>query len=206
MVSDKQSGGYIDRETDPGGDLAYIRYLMEEAQRSTTISGPLLVIWGALDGFGYLAQWWIERYHVNDARTSFMWVVALLAGCALAYRQKRLQVAWSPAGRAIIALWIASWISICLVYFVGGLASPINKTTFPGIEAAIIAIPVFVTGLIAKASWLRNLGLLWWMASALMLGVPGSYCYLLIAALYFSLFVVPGLLLSIRAHSTPEAV
>lgn len=202
-MADGQHRRLPDHDSDPREDLAYIRYVMQESQRSTTISGPLLVIWGSLDCMGYIAQWWMERHDVVNSAIAMMWGVALIVGCLLAYRRGLQQTALSPTGRMVLTLWISSWVTISLVYFAGSAKGLFSKGAFPGVEAAIIAVPVFTTGLIARVAWLRNLGVVWWAASALMLTRPGTYTDLMIAGLYFALFVVPGALLMTQTRHQP---
>lgn len=182
-------------------DLAYIREVMSQTRRFTAMSGNQLILWGLLIGLGCLSIWLLVGGPHAGVLGPIWLTIGIGGGLFSAwlgrYEQRRAGLA-SWAGRLVGNVWLACGMGYVLLLFVGPMFGPLPHETGTGLAAAITGIGIFLTGTLSGIGWLRNTAWIWWLAAGFMLVRPGLYTLPLFCLLLLFLYVVPGILLSLR--------
>ena len=194
-------------ESKAAEDLAFIRKIMDESSSFAEVGGDQFVVWGAVTGLGMLGTWAIASRYLPGTGTTIwiLWVAALAAGFLLSNwrrrRQQRRPVS-NSVNRQIGAVWFAVGMPMLLLFFVGQSYELLRPQAIPATAAALLGTGIYLTGTLARISWLRNLAFVWWLASIALMLVHGATVFLVYALLVFALYVLPGIKLSQMARRT----
>ncbi len=188
-----------------GEELAAIRRMMDEAQRSIEDNGKYFVTWGALTIVGLVATYITVT---RDAPLRTLWIawamlVALgwLLGAWWGRRDRARAPARTIASTMVADNWSAMGLALTLLVFAGAASGTISPRAVPGVVCALIGSGTFASASVYRQPPLRAMALGWWAGAAVMLLRPGVYTILLMAAMVLVLFVVPGVLLWTRARA-----
>ncbi len=182
-------------------DLAYIRQIMDESRAFAEVGGDSFILWGSVTSIGMFATWAIAT-KLLPLSTGMIWPVWAMVTAigfiadAVIIRRRRRQLAKHPSQAHIGGVWAALGISMLLLFFPGQYFGVIKPLAIPSIAASMLAVGVFMTGQLARITWLRNLSAAWWLASATMLAWPGVHTFLWYGLLLLALYVVPGFALN----------
>lgn len=193
-------------QTNPHEDLAYIRDLMEDTRRAAGLSGGYFVLWGLAISVGLLLTW-LQVIDVLPYRPILTWgpclALGLLGHFVLAWRDEQRPVQ-SRAGRLVGTVWLALGVAQ-LIYFVASMGfNTLPGIYMPGVVSSLLGSGIFITGVLAGITWLRNVGVAWWLGAISMFAWPGDHVSLLMGVLLLIFYVVPGVVL-IRQQRAPVA-
>ncbi|MEZ5498743.1 MAG: hypothetical protein R3E77_04840 [Steroidobacteraceae bacterium] len=184
-------------------DLREIRQLMVDTHRFATVTGQFFLIWGTILCTAMVVTALPTPWRLGLTALP-IWVACIALGWLLTYlairRLRRLAEASAPDSRLSGQVWFATGLALCIVMFVGLPSGAVPAAAAFGIDACVIAIGVFVNGLLFRLRWLRNTAYAWWAAGAAMLLFPGATAYWLFIGCVLLLFVVPGLQLNRMAR------
>lgn len=188
-------------ETQAAEDLAFIRKIMDESRSFAEVGGQYFVIWGMATGTAMLLTWAMVQGLVPGSAAAIygLWVVALFAATGLSIwrgREERREPVVHPVNRQIGAVWFAIGMPMMLLFFVGQPYGLVKAFAIPSTAAALLGSGIYLTGSLAKINWLRNLAVVWWLASIGLMLVRGPAVFLCYAILIFALYVVPGIKLN----------
>lgn len=187
----------------PQHDLAMIRQLMEESQRTVDENGKHFLLWGALGTVGLVATWlFVVGRMTLDPR--WLWAVILGVGWVGSFWlgvQSGARARVRTAGRRVIAaVWVSCGVTMTLIAGAAMLGRVVALPSLSGLIASVMALGLAMTGVLTGLRWLLGVGVAWWIGAGVMLFVPGPYTLLLLAGMALVLEVVPGLVLYARAR------
>jgi hypothetical protein len=187
----------------PQHDLARIRQLMEESQRTVDENGKHFLLWGALGTVGLVATWvFVVGRSTLDPRWVWAGVLGVgwVASVWLGLRSDARARVRTAGRRVVAAVWVSCAVTMTLIG-VAGMAGPVvGMPSLSGLIASVMALGLASTGVLTGLRWLVWVGVAWWVGAAVMLFVPGSYTLLLLAGMTLLLEVVPGALLYARSR------
>jgi hypothetical protein len=196
-------------ETQAADDLAFIRKIMDESRSFAEVGGTHFVIWGVTTGLAMLLTWaMVQRLLPGSAMAIYgLWFVALFLATAVSMwfgRREKKAVVRHPVNRQIGAVWFAIGMPMLLLFFVAQPYGLVKSLAIPTTAAALLGSGIYLTGSLAKINWLRNLAIVWWLASIGLMMVRGPTVFLCYAILLFVLYVVPGLKLNQLARRAAQ--
>ena len=190
-------------------DIAFMRALAAEGQRTPLLGGAILVAAGLIFGVASLAYWAMIEGHLrldHDWGSFFIWMgalgVFLVVLIILNLRIGSKPGARSPANRASGAAWMGVGLSIFamgLSYAAAGwqLRSEEVMATFPSVIFALYGAGWAVAAAMTGKRWL------WWVAFGSWAMAPVlawfsaiSIQYILYAVALFLLMSLPGYVLT----------
>ena len=182
-------------------DLAFIRQLMEGSRRVTVLGGHYFVVWGLLVAIAQVAIWiLIERDLINRLNSTLVWLLVVVIGYAYTFwasaRDRRVEGAESRDGYLIGRVWIAFGVCGLTIALAGLAIGALPGRSLAGVYATLSGMAFFLHGTLAGIGWLRNVGVLWWLASIPLFLMTGPIIMLAYAVLILLLQVVPGILLT----------
>lgn len=188
-------------ETQAADDLAFIRKIMHESRSFAEVGGTHFIVWGTATGLGMLLTWaMVQRLVPGSAMAIYgTWFVVLFAATAVSMwhgRQEKKSLVAHPVNRQIGAVWFAIGMPMLLLFFVAQPYGLVKAFAIPTTAAALLGSGIYLTGSLAKINWLRNLAIVWWLASIGLMLVRGPAVFLCYAILIFALYVVPGIKLN----------
>lgn len=178
-------------------DLAYIRELMADTRRAAGVSGGYFILWGAVVGLGLLLTW-LQVIGLLPYRPLLTWLPCLglgVLGNVILLRRDLRKPTHSRAGRLIATVWIALGITQLILFAAHMGFDTLPGAYLPAIFSCVLGSGIFMTGVFAGLTWLRNLAFAWWLGAILMFAVPGDHVALIMAALLLLAYAVPGLIL-----------
>lgn len=178
-------------------DLAYIRELMVDTRRAASVSGGYFILWGLVVGVGLFATW-LQVKGVLPYQPLLTWgpciALGVLGNFFLVRRDMREPVQL-PAGRLIGMVWAAVGVTQLIFFFAGLGMNHLPGEQMPAIFASLIGTGMFLTGVLASLSWLRNMAFGWWLGSLVMFIWPGEHVILLMGLMLLVFYVLPGVML-----------
>lgn len=183
----------------PEQDLAFIRQLMERSRRVTVLGGHYFVAWGLLVEVGLLLSWLsFERYLTLPP--ALIWAPLVLAGYAYTFwsqrRDRAVEGAESRDGYLIGLVWLCFGICSLMVLLGDLWFQVIPSRALAGLFATLTGAAFFLHASLAGIPWLRNVGILWWLAAIPLYLWPGAYTLPAYAVLLLGLQIVPGWILA----------
>ena len=195
-------------------DLAYARTLAEEGRDAPLIGGSYLILFGALLGVCYLAQWGAltGALPIPGNMIGAIWMAYGVAAFVGMFALRR-RVSQLPGGSAIPNrvdrfLWQGVTAAI-LVVVVGTVLRAILENDFTAPNAIVAAgfglygVALYVTAMMARRPWLRAFAFMAWAISgALWYFINQPWAYLIAAAGCATVLIIPGLLMLQREPKT----
>jgi hypothetical protein len=137
--------------------LTTIETMIAEGRRSTESWGWTFVLWGMAF---YVAFAWSTWGHSGLA-----WPVTMVCGLVLtliiALRKGREQPQ-TTLGRAMTSLWVATGISMLVIFFALGFTSRIDLHSFVAILAAMLGATNAASGMILRWKMQIACAMVWW--------------------------------------------
>jgi len=186
-------------------ELAYLRQLIEDTRQATYVSGQYFIVWGVVVGLGLVATWLGLRGEL-PVSIFLAWVICMAAGglgTFLLVRAEQRQPVQTHASHVIGMVWMTMGISMMVLFFAGAATGRVDGHLMLPLSCLLIAGPFYVTGLLSRLRWMQFLAFAWWVGAAVMFLWPGMYNLLMMGALLFALYVVPGVIL-IRMNQRAE--
>lgn len=185
-------------------ELAYIRKIMTDSRAAIADDGKPSIVWGIIVSLGMLFNYYEVVTNSSDL-SGWVWLGLCICGWAYIIYYVKVQVkrerVQSFAGRISGALWFAVGITIAL-FVASTIISQSIDSTFRlhpvyicAVTAMLLAIGYFLTGMLYEISWLRFVGIGWWVSSLYFMFFPGREALLIYALLMIALQVVPGIML-----------
>ena len=187
-------------------DLAFIRQIMERSRRVTVLGGHYFIVWGLLVALGLATNWLlIEQRLITRVNSGLLWAFVILIGYAYTFWAQRddrkVEGAESRDGYLIGMVWLAFGAGALAILTGSLILGALPGRTLPGIYAVLTGTAFFLHGTMAGIGWLRNVGILWWLAALPLFTASGPDTMLVYAGLLLVLQVVPGIILAIeRKH------
>jgi hypothetical protein len=186
-------------------DLASIRALMDQAQRTLEDDGRYFVAWGLLTSAGLSATYLIVAQSWSLRAVWTLWAVLVAVGIAIGLhwgrRHRQRAAARTVASSMVSDTWTGVSLGLVVLTFAGGASGTIPPTAVPGVVSAVVGVGAFACSAMYRQLPLKLAALSWWAGGAAMLIWPGRYTILLMAALVLALLVAPGLVLAARARA-----
>lgn len=190
------------KESDPQQEIAFIKQIMEDSRRIIIDDGKIYLIWGIFFLIGIAGEFAITAFNITVGSIYF-WLG--LMSCAwictlwVVWKKRSWPRAQTFAGKILRAVWIACFIAMTILGFVGYFSGYVQAAVLADIIAAIIGIGYFVSGTISNFNWMRNTAFGWWGGSILMFFFTPFPANMLVFAIMIALFqVIPGIVLYTR--------
>ncbi len=186
---------------------------MTDSRAAIADDGKPSIVWGVIVSLGMLFNYY-EVVTDNSNISGWVWLSLCILGWAyiiyyvkVNVKRERVQ---SFAGRISGALWFAVGITIAL--FVAstiisqsmGSQFELHPVYICAVTAMLLAIGYFLTGILYEISWLRLVGVGWWISSLFFMFFPGRETLLIYALVMIALQVVPGIML-LRIYKNTQA-
>ncbi len=151
-------------------DLKVVRDMIDRTRRATMESGVLFLWWGflSLAGVG-LHYYFVEREWFRQ--TGFIWSLFLVIGymgTVVHLKKKHRKGVRSFIDRIIGATWCACGISIILLSFVAPALDVYAWDHIPPMVTIVLAIGIFIMGMLYEWRVLSLIAYLWWAGSVFM--------------------------------------
>lgn len=203
-----------DKIQDLKDDIAFMRALANDGQRTPLLGGAILTGAGLIFAIASVAYWAILTRVVEVDQGWGSLIVWGSAGLAftilLTLVNRRIGAkpgANSPANRATGAAWMGVGLSIFFIFLSYAAAAWQFRTeailaTFPSVIFALYGAGWVVASSVTGRKWLFWVGLASWFTAPLLAWISGeTYLYLVYAAALILLMTVPGYLI-LRAEPT----
>jgi len=189
-------------------ELAWIRSLMEESQRTLAGTWRHQALWGVLSAGGLLGTWALLAAG-RSTPIGWMWAALLTVGWAgslwLGRRARGRAGVRSSTGRMFGAVWMGAGVTLTLIGGAGIWSPTVPQHILPGVLATVIAAGYFASGFLAGLGWLRGVAAAWWACGLLFLLLPGPWTLAAMAAAVLLLQVGPALALRRQARAAAPA-
>lgn len=194
-------------------ELAYIRKIMTDSRGAIADDGKPSIVWGLIVSLGMLYNYYEVVTSASDY-SGWVWLGLCILGWAYIIYYVKISIhrerVRSFAGRISGALWFAVGITIAL--FVAstiisqsiGSQFELHPVYICAVTAMLLAIGYFLTGMLYEISWLRLVGVGWWLSSLYFMFFPGRETLLIYAIAMIVLQVLPGVLL-LRMYKKAQA-
>jgi hypothetical protein len=182
-------------------DLKVVRDMIERTRKATMESGILFIWWGFLSlvaiglHYVFLAKDWL-------AQIGFIWSVFLIVGYVGTYlhlRKKHRSGVKSFIDRLIGTTWCACGISIILLTFVAPGLDVYGWNYVPPMVTIILAVGVFITGMLYEWRSLSYIAFLWW-AGAIFMFIYQDANLLIMGGLIGGVMIAIGFAARTRFH------
>ena len=184
-------------------DIAFIRRAVEQGRDFAAGRSLDMLVWGTAVAIGYLGtyataiRWW---------RVDPNWVWAVCIVLPWLYSLRRLFAALlfpskprptpPPMVQALRMLWFGCGIflsSFAVAVIIGG---DMRQGWFNAVSAGVLGIGFFASSFLCSLTWMRGVGIGWWVAALLLYALRHRVEVLpLSAVLMLLLLALPGLLL-----------
>jgi hypothetical protein len=152
-------------------DLKVVRNMIYRTRRSTMESGIVFVWWGFLSLVAIgLQYFFIQREWFS--KIVFIWSLFILFGYLGTFvhlKKKQKTGVKSFIDRMIGTAWFACGISIIILSFVAPALGAYDWDYIPPLVTIILAIGVFISGMLYEWKVLSFIAFLWWAGSIFMI-------------------------------------
>ena len=188
-------------------DIAFIRQTLEEGRSYARLRSPDFAVWGGLVTLGYLGVYG-RNIGLWSLDLNWIWWPLVVMGWLFStrsfVRRSETRQKPGPQARALGALWLGLGITLMLL----GLMQAIVDVHFEWMDLmvfSLLAVCFFATATIIGVSWLRWIAAGWWLAAVVAFLFRDTPEMALVGAVFmFALLCLPGLVLWLRAPSTPH--
>jgi hypothetical protein len=194
---------------DAGEELAFIRKVIRDSRKAAAVDVTPFLVWSGVAVVGAALEYGTSWGGIPVPAVG-LWL-ALIAGAWIytiweRSRRRRESPATTLAERTLTALWVACWIGMTLLGFVGFMSGYLSRGGIFGAFAAVLGIGMFVSGLLLGETLVRLLAAAWWLASVAFFFWSGPHALALFALLILVLHLIPGIVLQRRwrGHDVAE--
>lgn len=186
-------------------DLAIIKKMMLEAQKTAALDGRFLILWGIILAFPQLYMFIRSGFFdgMSDDGSVVVWFVALGFGIAgsiiLVYLQSRGPI--NSGVRTYASIWIGFCLTMCLLFVLAVSGNEEVLFSLAIVAPAMTGLAFFATAAIINLGWLRWIALGWWLTTILV-AVLDSYKVIgiIYVLAYLGLMVGPGVAMTRLGH------
>ena len=179
-------------------ELAFIKKVMEDSQRTILDNGKQYVLWSVLVLAGIAAKYLLDGLG-SGLNPAWLWMPLIALGWFLslmlrrrAYSEARVK---TLAERTLEAIWTGWGVAIPILTLIGYFSGAIESWAIAPVVATLFGSACFTTGLITAGAWLRNTGVLWWAGAVFMFVVPTDYSVAILGGMFVLLQLIPGIVL-----------
>lgn len=179
-------------------ELAFIKKVMEDSQRTMLDNGKQYVLWSVLVLLGIAAKYVLDGAGVvfNPA---WLWVPIIAVGWLVSFLLKHstyAEIRVKTFGqRTLEAVWTGWGVAIPILTLVGFFSGAIESWAIAPVVATLFGSACLTAGLITTNAWLRNTAILWWGGAVVMFLAPSEYSPLVLAGMFVLLQLIPGIVL-----------
>jgi hypothetical protein len=199
-------------EQDIRADIAFIRRAIEDGRSYANARGPDMVVWGIASTIGFLGTYGrVRGWLIFDPN----WLWALCIGLPWLYSLRRVvrrltggtnQPAANPMVSALRMLWLGCGVALTVLYLAASWTGDIRQGWFAAVGAGMLGVGFFTSAWLSNLTWLRWVGLGWWVGEMGMFALRHRPEGLLLgAALMLLLLAGPGFVLLARGGARPQA-
>lgn len=176
-----------DTTMSPREDLAVIRRLMEESRRTLHGGRTRAMMWGVVVSLALVLTYAEAAFRVG-LPVLWIWVAAIGAGWVahawLSRRADRRSPVRTPTGRLVRAIWIGGGVAATVVGFGGSLSGAFPSAgALLAPVAAILGGCYYATGVACGSSAMRYFALGWWAGAVAMFVWSGEAALLVMTGL-----------------------
>jgi hypothetical protein len=185
-------------------DIAFIRRAIEEGSAYATAAGPDMLVWGIAVAIGYLGTYGFIRGWI-PVRPGALWPTCIGLPWLFSLRRVALALAGrevpahGPMARALGMLWLGCGIFLTTLAIAVMVTADGRNSWFAAVAAGVMGIGFFAGAGLAQLSWLRWIGIAWWLGELALFALRHRVEALpLAAALMLLLLAAPGYVLWAR--------
>jgi hypothetical protein len=179
-------------------ELAFIKKVMEDSQRTILDNGKQYILWSILVLAGIGIKYSLDGLG-STLNPAWLWIPLLAVGWLLSFLLKRKTYSETRvktfAQRTLEAVWMGWGLAIPILTLVGYFSGAIESWAISPVVATLFGSACFTTGLITSNAWLRITAIFWWGGAIFMFLVPSEYSIALLAGMFIFLQMVPGIVL-----------
>lgn len=178
-------------------DLQYIRRIMQDSRRITAERGDGFILWGIIVLLGFLGSaadafgWW-------EVSAGYTWTVLVVLGWVWMFIHTRrfdVSVMVNPLAKKMLdSLWTAVLIAMTLLGFLGTLTGVVDGNNLSGVLFIVLGIGYFIQGSLMDRTWVRMLGVGWWIGGVTTFYTGIRLDFILSVAMMIGLQIVPGII------------
>ena len=175
-------------------ELAFIRSIMEDSQRSIGDNGLGFIVWGFLILAAGISEFLFEYFNLPQFHGwTFLFYVTIGWIFMAVVNKKSKHLLGNPlTNRIISTIWIAVLITMTILGFVGGASGVINLNYMTGVMYTVLGTAYFLQGAITGKTWVKALGFAWWGGSIALYFVSGLPAAIIAATMMIGLQIIPG--------------
>ena len=186
--------------------LSLIENMIAEGRRTTESWGWTFLFWGVAY---YVAIAWTAWSHWPWA-----WLVTMAVASAVCWTyvwtQKKGQRERRPGttvGRAIVSVWAAMGISMCLLLPALGFSGRLNQNIFVAVVAAMLGVANGASGMIIRWKAQIAAAIVWWAATVVAcFGTEDQSTIVFLVAIFLCQIVFGGYAMSCEARARKQGV
>jgi hypothetical protein len=168
---------------------------MEDSQKVLADNGGGFIVWGfliILAGIGSV----ITTEVGYPQYAGWAWLIAVSIGWGymlLDHRNNDKFTFGNPwIQKVITAIWSSVLFSMTILGFIGGISGTIDPMRITSVLYTVLGTAYFLQGYITGKTWVRNLGIGWWLGSIVLYFISGIYAGIVAAVMMIGLQIVPG--------------
>jgi len=184
-------------------DIAFIRRADEQGRDFAAGRSLDMLVWGTAVAIGYLGtyataiRWWrVDPNWVWAVCIVLPWLYSLRRLFAAPLFPSKPRPTPPPMVQALRMLWFGCGIflsSFAVAVIIGG---DMRQGWFNAVSAGVLGIGFFASSFLCSLTWMRGVGIGWWVAALLLYALRHRVEVLsLSAVLMLQLLALPGLLL-----------
>ena len=184
-------------------DIAFIRRAVEQGRDFAAGRSLDMLVWGTAVAIGYLGtyataiRWWrVDPNWVWAVCIVLPWLYSLRRLFAAPLFPSKPRPTPPPMVQALRMLWFGCGIflsSFAVAVIIGG---DMRQGWFNAVSAGVLGIGFFASSFLCSLTWMRGVGIGWWVAALLLYALRHRVEVLsLSAVLMLQLLALPGLLL-----------
>jgi hypothetical protein len=179
-------------------ELAFIKKVMEDSQRTIIDNGKQYILWSVLVLVGIAIKYLLDGFG-STLNPAWLWIPLIAVGWLMSFVLRRSTYSEihvkTFARRTLEAVWTGWGIAIPILTLVGYFSGAIQSWAIPPVVATLFGSACFTTGLITTNAWMRNTAILWWGGAVFMFLVPSEYSVAMLAGMFILLQMIPGIVL-----------
>ena len=179
-------------------ELAFIKQIMEETQKSLIDNGKIYMLWSLLAVLAVILKLAKDALDI-PLHNLAIYLPILLTGWILSrFLKKRVdrQIAVKKFTNTILeGIWKGFAAALLILVIVGYITGGVPASAVPPVIAALIGTTHYASGIVLQNKPIRYSAFGWWLGAVVMFVRPGAYALPLLGLMLLVLQLLPAVLL-----------
>ncbi|MBC8182295.1 hypothetical protein H8E88_14425 [candidate division KSB1 bacterium] len=188
-------------------EISIIKEMIDKTRKETAESGHLFIFMGIASAFFVLIISLLEMYRVDHLVIPAMIILTCLNGLVgyfVVSKPVKEEKVQSYPKTVVLSLWVVCGVTLLMITFLFPFLKVYTFRALGTLASLILGIAVFMTGVIYEMRFVVWYSLAWWVGAVLMAISDSPYRFLIMIAVIFIAWIVPGFIMNKKYKNRSE--